>query len=174
MTHHLASERFNPRIHDASAFDCGVAGMDSWLRENAEDAARRQTAVTWVWAAGRRVVGYYALSAHKLARDDVPRSIGRGGPVEIPAVLIGKLALDGSLRGDGLGGTLLADALTRVLLATQVVAARVVVVDALNEKIATFYEQHGFTRIPGSLRLVRRTSSIRLDLLSQTETVPAI
>lgn len=138
--------------------------MDAWLLENAADAARRNTAVTWVWTDDERVVAYYSLSAHKVARDDVPRALGRGGPVEIPAVMVGKLALDKTLQGRGLGGALLADALTRIVSATQVVAARVVVVDALNEDVAEFYERFGFSRVPGSLRLVRRIRDIAADL----------
>lgn len=138
--------------------------MDAWLRENAEDAARRSTAVTWVWLDSDRIVAFYCLSAHKVARTEVPGSIGRGGPVEIPAVMIGKLALDTTLRGQGLGGVLLADALTRVVSATQVVAARVVVVDALDDAVARFYERFGFSRVPGSLRLVRRIRSVAIDL----------
>lgn len=138
--------------------------MDAWLRENAEPAARRQTATTWVWIGDGRVVGYYSLSAHKVARGEVPGKVGRGGPVEIPAVMIGKLALDASRHGRGLGAVLLADALTRILAATRIVAARVVVVDALDESVAPFYEHYGFTRIPGSLRLVRRIRSIEEDL----------
>ena len=138
--------------------------MDAWLLENAADAARRNTAVTWVWVEGGRVVGYYSLSAHKIAKDDVPRALGRGGPVEIPAVMIGKLALDATLQGQGLGGVLLADALTRVVSVTQVVAARVVVVDALDDDVAEFYERFGFSRVPGSLRLVRRIRDVATDL----------
>lgn len=160
----VASQRFDPSIHDASAFSCGVNGMDTWLQGNADAAARRETAVTWVWADGARVVAYYSLSAHKVARDGVPKALGRGGPVEIPAVLIGKLALDVSLHGQGLGGVLLVDALTRIVSATQIVAARLVVVDALDEAAAQFYEHYGFTRTPDELRLLRRIKDIRADL----------
>ncbi|MDR6969932.1 GNAT family N-acetyltransferase [Leifsonia shinshuensis] len=164
MSEGLPSERFDPERHDTAAFACGAPGMDVWLREHAHDASRRNTAVTWVWNRGGRVVAYYSLSAHKVARDEVPHPIGRGGPVEIPAVMIGKLALDSTLHGQGLGGVLLADALTRVVAATQVVAARVVVVDALDADVARFYQRFGFTRVPEGLRLVRRISSVAIDL----------
>ncbi|WP_158866935.1 GNAT family N-acetyltransferase [Leifsonia sp. AG29] len=163
MADGLPSERFEPEVHDASEFTCGVNVMDAWLRDNAADAARRRTSTTWVWADDSRVVAYYSLSGHKVARGEVPRDIGRGGPQEIPAVLIGKLALDQSRQGQGLGGLLLADALTRFLAATQIVAARLVVVDALDDDVARYYEHYGFDRVPGSLRLVRRVSSIEAD-----------
>ncbi len=106
------------------------------------------------------VVGYYALAAHRVAREDVPNRIGRGGPVEIPAVLLARLALSESLRGRGLGAVLVADALERIVDATQTVAPRLVVVDALAERVAQFYESLGFRRLPGSLLLVQKTTDI--------------
>ena len=136
-----------------------------WLREQAAATARRRTARTWVWVDHEaRVVGYYALAAHKISREQVPSRIGRGGPVEIPAVLLARLALSEPLRGHGLGAVLVADALERVVVATQTVAARVVVVDALAEPVARFYETLGFRRIPGSLRLVQKISDIAAAL----------
>ncbi|MFJ3488989.1 GNAT family N-acetyltransferase [Leifsonia aquatica] len=169
MADRLRSERFDPAIHDVSSFACGEPALDTWLRDHAADAGRRHTAATWVWVADGEVVGYYALSAHKVARAEVPGSIGRGGPREIPAVLIGKLALAERLRGRGLGDLLLADALTRVLAATQHVAARVVVVDALVENVARFYERLGFVRVPGSLVLVQRVRDVRAALAPDAE-----
>ncbi|WP_166983198.1 GNAT family N-acetyltransferase [Paramicrobacterium fandaimingii] len=74
------------------------------------------------------------------------------------------MALDVHLRGSGLGAVLVADALDRVVTATKVVAARLVVVDALVEPVAQFYEQLGFRRIPGSLRLVQKVADIEAAL----------
>ena len=110
------------------------------------------------------MVGYYALAAHKVARADVPAKVGRGGPAEIPAVLLARLALSESLHGQGLGAVLVADALDRIVEATHTVAARLVVVDALHERAARFYESLGFSRIPDSLRLVQKISDIEAAL----------
>ena len=109
-------------------------------------------------------MGYYSLAGHRLVRDALPESIGRGSPAEVPAVLLACLAIDASLRGQGLGGAILADALRRVVGAADLVAARFVVVDALHENAAKFYEHHGFARIPGTLRLVQKTSSVAAAL----------
>jgi GNAT superfamily N-acetyltransferase len=114
----------------------------------------------WCRADEDVVVGYYSLAGHRLARDDLPKGIGRGSPAEVPAVLLARLAIDANLQGQGLGGALLADALTRVVAATELVAARFVVVDALHEDAATFYEHHGFHRIADTLRLVQKISSV--------------
>lgn len=159
------SERLDPERHDARDFTCGDASLDVWLRDQAVDATARRTARTWVWVnEDGAVVGYYALAAHRVAREDVPNKIGRGGPVEVPAVLLARLALSESLRGHGLGAVLVADALERIIDATQSVAARLVVVDALHERVAQFYESLGFRRIPGSLLLVQKITDIEAAL----------
>jgi predicted N-acetyltransferase YhbS len=105
---------------------------------------------TFVWAEeNKRVVAYYALAAHQVASE------------VLPAVLIGKLALDASLQGQGLGASLLADAAQRIVEATETVAARLVVVDAIDGKAATFYEHFGFVRTaPGSSGLVQKRSDL--------------
>ena len=89
-----------------------------WLRQHAVSSARARVARTFVWtlAESNTVVGYYALSAHAIAREDAPTRIGRGVPNPVPAALVGKLALDLSLQGQGLGDILLADALERILV----------------------------------------------------------
>lgn len=117
----------------------------------------------WVDADSQQVVAYYALSAHKVAPSAVPSRL-RGGTAEIPSVLIGRLALDQSLRGKDLGEVLLADALGRIVEATRTVGARLVVVDALHEKVARFYERLGFRRVPESLLLVQRIADVAAAL----------
>ena len=147
--------------HYLGGFSSGQPELDRWLAEHALDAAARRTARTFVWHRGdHNVAGYYSLTAHLLQREELPRSLGRGGPREIPAVLLARLALDQSFHGQGLGGALLAEALERVLAATETVAARFVVVDAIGEDAARFYEHHGFTQIPETLRLVQKVSDI--------------
>lgn len=119
---------------------------------------------TFVWTGDDgSVVAYYTLSGHRVLRDEVPKSVEDGSPTEIPAVLLA-LALNKSLHGQGLGGVLLVDALSRIVVATRSVAARVVVVDALHEPAATCYEHHGFKRVPGSLRLVQQVSDVAAAL----------
>jgi GNAT superfamily N-acetyltransferase len=110
------------------------------------------------------VVAYYSLAAHLLQRDQLPSKLGRGGPRQVPSVLLARLALDQTLRGQGLGGALLADALRRVLRATETVAARFVVVDSIDENAAAFYQHHGFRPIPDTMRLIAKLSDIAAAL----------
>lgn len=155
MTEWFHSVRFDPESHDVAGFTSGEPALDQWLREHAASKDRRGHSRTFVWTDGAgRVVGYYTLSAHKVARESIPNRLGRGGPREIPATLIGKLALGSELRGRGLGVVLLADALERIIVAAEQVAAKLVVVDALREEVAGWYVSLGFQRVPGSLVLV--------------------
>lgn len=162
------SERLDPARHHLTAFDSGEPDLDGWLREQAAGAAARRVARTFVWVEPDsdrdRVLGYYSLTGHRLVRDDLPRSIGRGSPREIPAVLLARLALDRTHQGGGKGGALLAEALARIVVATDIVAARFVVVDALHEKAVSFYEHHGFRRIPDSRRLIQKVSDVAASL----------
>jgi GNAT superfamily N-acetyltransferase len=116
---------------------------------------------TFVWHYGDGVVvAYYSLAAHVLIKDQLPRALGRGSPEHIPAVLLARLALDSRLQGEGLGSVVFAEALGRVVEATKAVAARFVVVDAIDAKAARFYEHHGFRPIPGTMRLVQKLSDV--------------
>lgn len=165
------SQPFDSDRHDADAFDSGEPELDEWLRRHAAGAGARRTARTFVWTPvsdpGQQrtpVIAYYSLTGHRLVRDQLPRKIGRGSPDEIPAVLLARLAVDRSAQGRGIGGAVLADAMSRVVEATNIVAARFVVVDALHEPAASFYEHHGFTRIPDTLRLIQKISDIAAAL----------
>ncbi len=152
--------------HDLTRFDSGVEPLDRWLRASAMQAQRMRTARTFVWhERNPRVVGYFSLAAHLVVRAELPKRVGRGSPDAIPSVLLARLALDHSLHGQGLGGELLWDGLSRACAAADIAAARVVVVDAINGDAAAFYQHHGFTPVPDNPnRLVQRVSDIAAAL----------
>lgn len=146
------SVAFDPDRHDPARFSSGEPDLDSWLRDNAVAAVRARVAQTFVWvpAGSPEVVAYYALSAHALPRVEAPSRIGRGVPDPVPAALIGKLALDRSLHGRGLGQVLLVDALQRILQASaHGPAVRAIVVDAATEAGRALYAKLGFVAAPG-------------------------
>jgi GNAT superfamily N-acetyltransferase len=159
----FVSEAIGER-HDATFFDSGKPDLDNWLRQHARTTEARRTGRTFVWHEDSQIVGYYTIAAHLLVREDLPRALGRGNPGQIPAVLLARLALDKTLHGQGLGGALLADALTRIVVATQTVAARFIVVDAIDEAAHRFYAHHGFRAIPGTLRLVQKIGDVAAAL----------
>ena len=156
----FVSERF-AEAHDLDPFSCGTPRLDAWLKLSAQHAEAMNTGRTFVWHAGdRRVVAYFTLAAHLVAREEVPKRIGRGSPDVIPAILLARLALDRTLHGQGLGGELLWDAMERTWAASRHAGARLVVVDAIDEAASSSYEYHGFRRIPDTGRLVQKISNI--------------
>jgi GNAT superfamily N-acetyltransferase len=148
--------------HQLEQFSSGKDALDIWLQRHARHAQSMRTARTFVWHTGDQVVvAYFSLAAHLVVRADLPPKLGRGAPDAIPAVLLARLALDRSLHGQGLGGELLLDALSRAVQASEVAAARLVVVDAIDEAAVAFYQHHGFTAVPGNRqRLVQKISDI--------------
>jgi GNAT superfamily N-acetyltransferase len=96
----------------------------------------------------RRIAGYYTLASASLMLADLPASIGKELPryPTVPAVRMGRLAVDQAFRGQGLGGALLADALERAARAE--IAAYALMVDAKDELATDFYRHHGFIALP--------------------------
>lgn len=151
--------------HQVSDFDSGQPELDIWLREFGFHAQAKRRARTFVWHSGdRQVVAFYSLAAHLVLRDEAASRVGRGGPSQLPAVLLARLALDRRLHGRGVGGALLAEALGRIVAATEAIAARLVVVEVIDEAAALFYEHHGFRGMPGSRRLVQKISDVASTL----------
>jgi GNAT superfamily N-acetyltransferase len=156
--------------HDRAQFRSGRDQLDEWFYHHAGQADRRQgSARVWVLCddgidAGRRPIGYYALVAHAVASADGPEGVVRGQPRGYPigAVLLARLAVDVEHQGRSLGTRLLADAVRRVGLADEHIAVPLLVVDAIDEQAAGFYEHFGFERSPSDrLRLVARMKDIR-------------
>jgi ribosomal protein S18 acetylase RimI-like enzyme len=113
---------------------------------------RRITACFVALADGPRIAGYYTLASTGLLLSDLPASTGKKLPryPTLPAVRMGRLAVDQAFQGQGLGAALLADALART--ARSEIAAFALVVDAKDEAAAAFYRHHGFMGLPDSPR----------------------
>lgn len=152
--------------HDLEHFDSGNDTLHGWLRRAARHAEAANTGRTFIWVepGSSAVVGYFTLAAHLVRRADIPKSVGHGSPDAIPAVLLARLALSRPLQGRGLGGQLLLDALERAVEASDRAAARLVVVDAIDDQAAAFYRRYGFRACPDPRRLVRKTSEVAAAL----------
>ncbi len=160
----LVSEALGDR-HDPTGIASEHPALDAWLALHARGAEARRVPRTFVRHHGDDiVVGLHALAAHVLVKNQLPSALGRGSPERIPEALVARLALDRSLQGQGLGSVALAETLGRVAEVTDVVAARFVVVDAIDDNAVRFYEHHGFRRVPDTLRLVQRLSDVAAAL----------
>ena len=132
--------------HDRSAFSCGTAPLDRYLREQASQDVKRLVAGCFVVveAATGTLAGYYTLAASSVAANDLPPKFAKRLPRYplFPAALIGRLAVDQRYQGRGIGSALLADAALRVLRSDM--KALALIVEAKDEKAAAFYRLQGF------------------------------
>src|SRR5438105_3176362 len=136
-------EPLDIRKHDRAAFSSGVAPLDNYLKNQANQEAKRKVAVTYVLREhdSTAIIGYYTLSTASIETTSLPQDIVRRLPRynALPAMLIGRLALDQRYRGRGLGELLLADALKRCLKVSEEIGAIAVIVDAKDEGSTRFY-----------------------------------
>lgn len=131
--------------HRRDDFSCGVPALDDWLREYAGQNRRGNTAATWVIADGQyRVVAYATLSMTGIDRSTSPKALAKNSPTVIPALLIGRLAVDRSAAGFGLGTQLVKHVLATSVELNLKAACRAVVVTALNETAHTWWQRFGF------------------------------
>lgn len=92
-----------------------------------------------------KIAGYYSLSAASFERDELPPTSAKRLPhYPVPAAILGRLAVDRSSQGQGLGETLLLDAIRRVVRASAMLAVHAIIVDAKDDRAVRFYEQYGF------------------------------
>lgn len=157
----LRLERLSP-THHLNEFDSGNEVLDNWLKRHALSAQAMDSARTFVLVQTDRVVGYVSLAMGSVQRADAPALLVRGMPAyPVGMVLIARLAINRNEQGRGLGRRLLADALRMAVLAGEAAAARLVVVDAIDEQAVQFYRLHGFTAELGESRLYLRMKDVR-------------
>lgn len=152
--------------HDLSAFRSGQDALDGWLRHHALASQRMDSARTFVLVHQGEVVGYFSLTMGSVLRSDPPRQLVRGLPAyPVGVALLARLAVDAGRQREGLGGLLLAEALRKAVAAGDAAAARLVVVDAIDDAAARFYAHHGFLAVPEHpMRLYRRIKDVRASL----------
>lgn len=134
--------------HELEAFVSGVLPLDEWLKRRARRSEAEGAARTFVCCIGARVVGYYSLAAASVLRAATTGKVRRNMPEPVPAVLIGRLAVDRAWHGRGLGADLLRDAVLRIVAAADMVGARAILVHAISHDAKAFYEKHGFRASP--------------------------
>ncbi|MCJ2135715.1 GNAT family N-acetyltransferase [Methylobacterium sp. J-026] len=139
----------DPARHDRSRFACGVEALDRYLRMQAGQDARRRVAAPYVLLEppSAAVIGFYTLSNTSIRSAELPATLVKKLPRYpiLPATLLGRLAVDGTRRGEGFGTLLLLDAFRRCLRSEAATLA--VVVDAKDAAAASFYERHEFLRL---------------------------
>lgn len=143
-------EPFDRLRHDRSGFDCGISILNDWLATRVSQFEKKDLARTYVLIeAGRTLVkGYYTLSNHTVVYESLPEDQAKGLPqIDVPVVLIGRLAVDRPVQGQKLGEFLLIDALRRAEYLAAKIGIRAVEVHAINHAAKLFYERYGFVTL---------------------------
>ena len=145
--------------HDRGGFSCGVESLDAYLKTQAsQDMRRKANAVFVLTPEGNpsRIAGYFTLCAYGVAPGAIPEAALTHIPryPVVSATLLGRLAVSTQFQGRGIGSILLALALAKAYENAAVVGSSMVVVDAIDEKAARFYQAHGFIPLPESMRLI--------------------
>ena len=157
-----------PERHDRSTFDCGSAELDTWLRQYAGQNRRRDTAATWVIVDRSDAVRAYAsLAMTGIDRSRAPQALSAHAPDPVPALLIGRLAVDRQVAGRGVGTALVAHVLATAVDLNHRAACRAVVVSALDEPARSWWERLGFHPLDASadsLDLYLLTSDVEATL----------
>lgn len=137
--------------HDRAGFSSGSEPLDRYFQQQVTQDIRRRVAACFVALNDeQRIAGYYTLASASILLADLPANIGKKLPryPSVPAIRMGRLAVDQNLKGQGLGGVLLADALDRA--ARSEITAYALFVEAKDKPAASFYLHHGFIALPSA------------------------
>jgi GNAT superfamily N-acetyltransferase len=153
-------EPFDPDKHDRAAFSCGVEQVDNFFKKTANKLARADNARIYVMSSAEgNLIGFYALNAHAIHYQDLPKKYARTRPAHgsIPAAFLSMIGVDQRHAGQGCGGDLLVDALLRIAAAAESIGIAAVILDILDDGNAeliarrqALYAKYGFQSLPSN------------------------
>jgi GNAT superfamily N-acetyltransferase len=139
--------------HKKENFNCGKLLLDAYLHKQAKQDVKRRLSACFILPDGNDIKGYYTLSTASVERRLLPQEIIKKLPPsysDLPAILLGRLAVNKSYQGQGLGELILMDALKRSYLTSMQVGSMAVIVDPLDKEAVKFYEKYDFISLPDS------------------------
>jgi GNAT superfamily N-acetyltransferase len=154
--------------HDLSGFDCEEPALNEWLRRRALQNESSGASRTYVVCVGVRVVGYYTLALGAVVHAEAPGRVRRNMPDPVPAMLLGRLAVDRVFQGRHIGAGLLRDAVRRTLQAAEIAGIRAILVHAISPAAKRFYEGYGFVASPVDPLTVMITITGAAKILAQS------
>lgn len=162
------------REHDRTAFDCGESELNTYLQKFANQHAKHRLSRTYVMVSTEspnNILGFYTLSTGSITHGSLPPEWRKKLPTyPIPVARIGRLAVDKTWQGTGLGEQLLRDALWRCVNLSKEIGLFSVLVDAKHERAKAFYLKYGFRElIDQPLSLYLPISSIIAALTPDTD-----
>jgi GNAT superfamily N-acetyltransferase len=137
------------KSHATGSFDCGVEPLNGYLKKFALLNHQSRSARTYVALRGKHVAGYYTLAAGSVSREEVPARVAQGlGRYPVPITVLARLAVDESEKGQGLGRSLLRDAILRSYQASELVGSRAILTHAKDDGARAFYIRYDFVPSP--------------------------
>jgi GNAT superfamily N-acetyltransferase len=134
--------------HQIGAFNSGIATLDEWLRRRARANQTSGASRSFVVCAGDIVVGYYALASGAVDAAAAPGRFRRNMPEPIPVAVLGRLAVDQTRQGQGIGRALFRDSALRVMQAAESIGIRGMLVHAISDEAKAFYVALGLSESP--------------------------
>jgi GNAT superfamily N-acetyltransferase len=133
--------------HDRASFDCGDADLNDFLQRHARKSHEKGGAKTFLAMDGAddtKILGFYSLSPASIAYERTPEVVKRGlARHEVPVFRLGRLAVDKSVQGQGMGGQLLLTAGRRCLYVAAEAGGVALLIDAKNERVVKWYASYG-------------------------------
>jgi len=133
---------------DPNDFDCGELSLNVWLRKKALKNNAAGASRCFVLCNGNTVIGYYSLSAGAISHETAPKALRRNMPNPLPILLLGRLAVDKRYHNQGIGQSLLRDAMLRAVNVSSNAGIFAILVHALNSQAKQFYLSRGFVESP--------------------------
>ncbi len=151
--------------HILDGFCCGITSLDNWLKHKARRNEISRASRTYVLATEEKLaIGYYALASASIASNEAPRKIKRNMPDPIPAMVLGRLAVDQAYQGKKLGDALLRDAILRVLQIAEIAGVKAILVHAISKDVKKFYLDRSFVISPSDpMTLILPLESLTLE-----------
>jgi GNAT superfamily N-acetyltransferase len=151
--------------HQLEAFNSGVPPpLDEWLRRRARANQVSGASRSFVICAGDIVVGYYALASGAVSAAAAPSRFRRNMPEPIPVAVLGRLAVDQSCHGQGIGRALFRDSALRVMQTSEAIGIRGMLVHAISEEAKAFYLALGSQSPLEPMTLMATLADIRATL----------
>lgn len=153
----LIIEKLN-KDHKKSDFDCDNELLNNYIQKQAKQDVNRDLSACYILndINDKKVLGYYTLSGNSIDRNDFPIELMQKMPpsyVNLPTILLGRLAVDKNEKGKGFGSILLMDALKKCVVISESLGVLAVIVDPFDENAISFYKKYGFILIPSNNKM---------------------
>ena len=153
--------------HNRGSFNSNTPLLDEYIKKQASQDVKKDLSACYVLPDDEgKVLAYYTLSSNSIPREGLPEELlekMRLPPSykNLPAVMLGRLAVDQEHKGNGYGKFLLQDAFEKCLIASDTIGSLAIIVDPIDDSAEAFYKKYGFIYLEGSQRMFIPMKTIR-------------